>query len=237
MKKVLSRDEGWVTFYRDNIDALDVSDRRLRENEEEQKVLEKAGIRDGTTGDVSKVNDRIAKLRIQVSDAFSKTASHKQCEEAVRIIGSTLGFHSTRPCTDVGKGPDNLWTDTHTNSAIAFELKSDKGAEGMLGKDDIGQGLNHIEWVRTQLPDIKLLGLVFVTDAEKLSEKSSPSDKMHLGSQDHLRRIWDDFIGLIERNRMKSPLEKLAEASKIGELAEWQLDGILRRLSKKKLSK
>jgi len=48
-------------------------------------------------------------------------------------------------------------------------------------------------------------------------------------------RMWDDFLAVIERLRVKAPLERVVEASKIGELPEWSLNGMLLRLSKKKI--
>ncbi len=330
MNKVLDRDPGWVNYYRDNIDAIDVPTQRLRDNEEEQDALEDAGrhevrfmtkmwdndldgaftelesiirraatydpmlagwysiwagvslyvagksdaaldlfdearhrigrnlplprrevaekaklepvkasieqaIRDAAAGEVFRINDRIAKLRHQAGDAFSKKATHKQSEEAVRSIGAALGFQSSRPCTDFGKGPDVLWLDFRTKEALAFELKCDKSATSKLSKDDVGQGLNHIEWLRVQYPDIALLGLLFLTDADGISDKGSPSEKMHIGTQDQLRKLWDDFLAVIERLRVKAPLERVVEASKISELPEWSLNGMLLRLSKKKI--
>ena len=89
---------------------------------------------------LSKANDRIARLRIEGRDAFADSSSHKQCEEAVRAIGAGIGFISSRPCTDFGKGPDNLWIDANSKQAIAFELKTYKAEDSALSKDDIGQG-------------------------------------------------------------------------------------------------
>lgn len=324
MEKLISRDEGWVNFYRDNIDAADFSEATLRESEEENAILEDAGknevwfmtklwdndlqaykeleavikdvaifdpmlagwysmwvgvthhaagqsdaaldmfdearrrighklplprrppavqqkiepsktvieeaIRQIADNSVMRINDRIAKLRALTTDAFSKTTTHKQCEEAVRELGSAIGFFSSRPCTDFGKGPDNLWIDVHRKQMIAFELKTDKSADSTLTKDDIGQGLNHIEWLKTQHKDLELLGLIFLTDCEKVSDKASASEKMHFGTQDKLRKVWDDFLGTVDRIKTKAPLEKIVDASKTGELPEWSPTGIHKRL-------
>ena len=328
MNKLISRDSGWVNFYRDNINEVDLPSARLQENEESNLVLEKAGksevrfmtklwdndlegaakelegeikevaivdpmlagwysiwagvayyaankldpsydlfeearrrigrnvpiprrptsapqetsasktpieeaIRQIVLTELMKINDRTAKLRIEARDAFSETASHKQCEESVRAIGAALGFISTRPCTDFGKGPDNLWIDAHSKQMLAFELKTDKASSSNLTKDDIGQGHNHIEWLKTQYPDLNLLGLIFLTRAEKISEKSAPSDAMYLGSPSQLQKLWEDFFNAIDRVKTLSPIEKLAEANKIGGLPEWAPNGVFRRLVSK----
>ena len=110
---------------------------------------------------VGRINDKIAKMKASASDAFSSLVSHKKAEEAIRVIGASLGFQSSRPCTNFGAGPDNLWIDLRTKQMIAFELKSDKSVDLILKKEDIGQGLNHIEWLRNSYPELKLLGLIF----------------------------------------------------------------------------
>ncbi|WP_420131565.1 DEAD/DEAH box helicase family protein [Rhodopseudomonas sp.] len=188
-------------------------------------------IRQIALSDVMTVNDRIAKLRARARDVFSPNSSSNQCEEAVRAIGAGLGFISTRPDTDCGKGPDNLWVDAHSNTIIALELKTDKSDEGSLTKEDIGQGHNHLEWIKSQYPGLKLIGLIYLTKARKISGKSDPSVDMHLASPDSLQKVWNDFFDAVDRVKMLSPLEKIAEASKIGGLAEWEPSGIFRRLA------
>ncbi|MEH2491404.1 DEAD/DEAH box helicase family protein [Bradyrhizobium sp. AZCC 2230] len=325
MNKVISRDAGWVNYYRDNINDMDVPKGKLQENEQNNLVLEKAGksevrfmtklwdndpegaakdleeeirevaivdpmlagwysiwagvayyaanktdaaydlfdearrrigrnlplprravseiekktdpqtlmeeaVRQIVLTDLAKINDRIAKARILAKNAFSNAAPHKQCEEAVRAIGATLGFVSTRPCTDHGKGPDNLWLDSHSKQMIAFELKTDKTVQSTLSKDDVGQGHNHIEWLKTHYPNTKLHGLIFLTDAQKVSDKSDPSEMMYFGTQAQLLKVWEEFFTAIDRIKTLSPMEKLAEADKVGTLPEWNPEGIFRRL-------
>jgi hypothetical protein len=325
VSRLISRDVGWVNYYRDNIDAIDIPETVLEENEREHIALENAGksevrfmtklwdgdldgaqtefesavrdvaifdpmlagwysiwagvafhaagksdaafdmfdearrrigrklpvprrprteqakegpsktvIEDGirqiVDHDLMRVNDRIAKLRAQTQNAFSKTASHKQCEEAVREIGVALGFVSSRPCTDFGKGPDNLWIDVANRKMIAFELKTDKAPTSHLTKDDIGQGLNHIEWLKTQYADSEILGLIFMTDCMKVSEKANASESMYFGTQEQLRKLLEDFFSVVDRIKVKPVLEKFIEANKVGELPEWITPGVFQRL-------
>jgi hypothetical protein len=201
-----------------------------------QTPIEEA-IRQIALADLIKINDRVARVRIEAKEAFSEAATHKQCEEAVRVIGATFGFVSSRPCTDYGKGPDNLWLDSHSKQMVAFELKTDKSVESALSKDDIGQGHNHLEWLKTQYPNIELLGLIFLTDAQKVSDKSDPSDLMYLGTQSQLQRVWEDFFTAIDKIKTLSPIEKIAEANKVGTLPEWNPQGVFRRLVSKRCKK
>ena len=39
---------------------------------------------------------------------------------------------------------------------IAFELKTEKKQNSVINKDDIGQGLNHLEWLKAQYADLEL---------------------------------------------------------------------------------
>jgi len=205
------------------------------ENVGPSKTFIEEALRQVVTGDVAKINDRIAKLRASTSDAFSTLASHKQAEEAVRIIGSTLGFVSSRPCSDHGVGPDNLWIDVMSKRMIAFELKTDKKAEALINKDEVGQGLNHLEWLKKQFPEITLVGLIYLTDSHQVSAKGSPASNMHVSSQATLRKVWDDFLSCVQRIRPKSQIERFIEAGKIGELPEWSCEGIFKRLAEKKM--
>jgi hypothetical protein len=43
-------------------------------------------------------------------------------------------------------------------------------------------------------------------------------------------RSWTEFFAAIDRIKTKSPLERLSDANKIGELPEWTTEGIFERL-------
>jgi hypothetical protein len=199
------------------------------------KTFLEEALRTLTEGSVVRINDRIANLRALTRHAFLQDASHRQCEEAVRVIGASLGLSSSRPCNDFGIGPDNLWIDLQNKKMLAFELKTEKKQSATLSKDDIGQGLNHLEWLKKQYFDLHLLGLIFLTDCRKVSEKGSPSDQMYLGSQQGLRSLWEEFLNIIERIRPRTPIERLIEAEKTGELTEWSSSGIFRRLAEARM--
>jgi hypothetical protein len=46
--------------------------------------------------------------------------------------------------------------------------------------------------------------------------------------------LWEDFFTAIDRIKTLSPLEKIAEANKVGTLPEWTPSGIFQRLTKKR---
>jgi hypothetical protein len=217
--------------------TLPLPRRRVAEMDEADppKTFFDEALRRIATGSVGKVNDQIAKVRASTSDAFSPSASHKQAEESVRIIGSSLGFLSIRPCTEFGAGPDNVWIDAGSKKMIGFELKTDKGKDVQVNKDEVGQGLNHLEWLKKQYHELELIGLIYLTESSKASEKSSPADSMYFGSPSALQKLRDDFFGIVERIRPKTQMERYIEAKKISEFPEWSIDGIFKRLAEKKM--
>lgn len=116
---------------------------------------------------------------------------------------------------------------------LAFELKTDKAADSSLSKDDVGQGHNHIEWLKSQYPEIELLGLIFLTQAQKVSDKADPSEQMFFGTPTSLSKVWNDFFSAIDKIKTLAPLEKVVEANKVGALPEWSPSGIFQRLASK----
>ena len=203
---------------------------------EPPKTFIEDAIREIAKGTVMQINDRIAKLRISTENAFLGGVGHKKNEEAVREIGAALGFSSTRPCSDYGQGPDNLWIDMLKKNMIAFELKTEKQASSALKKEEVGQGLSHIEWLKKQFPEIKLIGLIYFGECHRITDQSSPADSMFFATPGRLRTIWDDFLSVIERVRPRTEIERFIEAKKIGELPEWSCEGIFSRIAEKKLS-
>lgn len=246
----------WIgmTFYAEGntdaaIDMFDEARRRIGRNlplprrkigdvkiDTPPRTMIEQAIRDVAYGSVIQINDRLAKLRALALDAFSPKAGHRKCEEAVRVIGAALGFVSSRPCNDSGVGPDNLWIDVRNRNMIGFELKTDKGIDATITKDDIGQGLNHCEWLKKNYPDLNLVGLIFLTDSRQISERGNPSDNMYLGSQERLQNLWSEFFAVIESVRPRTEFERIAEAAKVGEQPEWLCDGIFRRIADKKMA-
>ena len=75
-----------------------------------------------------------------------------------------------------------------------------------------------------------------MSDAKEVSEKGSPADNMYLGTQEKLGKLWDAFLGNIDRIRPKTQIERFIEAKKIGELHEWSTEGIFKRLIERKLA-
>ena len=83
------------------------------------------------------------------------TGTFKQVEESIRCLGQYLGFIATRPDNEYGTGPDILWIFSD-KSALCVDAKTDKLANSVYRKEELGQLSDHVQWVRgnTEATDI-----------------------------------------------------------------------------------
>jgi hypothetical protein len=162
-------------------------------------------------------------------------ASPRQMEEAVRALGELLGFEGSRPDNDVGTGPDVLWEDTEADTALAFELKTDKQPSASYSKKDIGQGHDHVAWVAKEKANRRLLGLGFVGPDGACTDRANPSPNMWIIEPRQLAKVRDRVLALIRDMRKELPLDRLASArEKCGE-AEWTLDSLFKSVRGRRL--
>jgi hypothetical protein len=164
-----------------------------------------------------------------------KDGTSNQSEASVRTLGELLGLHSTRPDNDEGTGPDNLWEDTETGKVLALELKTDKQASGMINKKDIGQGHDHITWVKDNYHSYELLGLVFVSEVQTLDRSANPSEDMSLVSISKLVSLKDAVFALMTDIRSRLPIERLNVTDEFTKEDKWSLESISADLNEKKL--
>lgn len=78
---------------------------------------------------------------------FNKTPFNT-FENAIYELGKSLGFESTRPEKQYGKGPDNLWIDNDKNYCI-IECKNE-ATSNIISKDYCEQLLGSINWVKEE---------------------------------------------------------------------------------------
>lgn len=122
--------------------------------------------------------------RISVADA--STAQH---EEAVRLLGETLGLTATRPDNDAGgKGPDVLWRTPQDDLLFVIELKTDKSMDTVYNKDDVGQIHNHIQWASDCFPGAEQIRLI-IGPRLPCSAASSPPEDTWIVTPDEIDRL------------------------------------------------
>jgi hypothetical protein len=152
-------------------------------------------------------NRQLGKIRAALAPL--EGATPRQMEEAARYLGELLGFESTRPDNDLGTGPDVLWVDQDENAVLGFELKTDKNEESQYSKEDIGQCLNHLEWMKEKNTDKEVLGVLLVGEPNAVSAKASPNRSIFYASSDVLVQIRDELLGLLEDIHKMIPLQRL----------------------------
>lgn len=153
-------------------------------------------------------------------------ASAEKHEEALRVLGEYLGFMSVRPDNDGGSGPDVFWIDDLTQRCLAFELKTQKKANPTYFKKEIGQGYNHLEWVRQNYPNHFCLGLVYVGSHGKLDKTANPSSEMYLCDISVLAVIRNQLIAGIRDLRAIAPTQRKSKVTEFCSASQWTLDGI-----------
>ncbi|WP_265517055.1 DEAD/DEAH box helicase family protein [Nitratireductor luteus] len=198
-----------------------------------QTVIEE-GLRAFCVGSIPELIRRLTKLIDHSQPAF-EDADHKKAEEAVRIIGAALGFDSSRPCTDVNDGPDNLWVDHHSMTAIPIELKTEKGAGSSLNSEEVGQIFQHYQWTIDNYPEHSVPGILVYTETATVTDSSNPSEHMFFSNREAMKAIFNAFTVTVQDFGKLTPVERYARASLIGEEAEWSATGIFKRLATKPL--
>lgn len=181
-----------------------------------------------------KYNKEIRRLESNLQGL--KRGTSNQSEASVRALGELLGLHSTRPDNDEGTGPDNLWEDNETDKVLAFELKTEKKASGLLSKKDVGQGHDHIAWVRTNYETHVLIGLAFVSEVEQVDNTANPSEEMSLTSMSNLFTLKEAIFALIEDIRNRLPIERLNVTDELTKQEKWSLEAIGGFLAGKRLA-
>ncbi|UDL87267.1 DEAD/DEAH box helicase family protein [Mesorhizobium sp. PAMC28654] len=201
---------------------------------ENTRTVVEEGLRAFCVGSIPELNRRMTKMIDLVQPAFSET-DHRKAEEAVRVIGAALGFESSRPCTDVNDGPDNLWLDHHSKTAIPIELKTDKATTSWLNSEEVGQVFQHLQWTIDNFPDYQVPGILVYSESSMVTDSSNPSARMFFSNRVAMQKVYRDFLAVVQGMGNLSPLERYARASSMGEQQEWSAEGLFARLAVKPL--
>ena len=76
----------------------------------------------------------------------------KAAEEAMMILGRLLGLESSRPDSEEGSGPDNLWSGDTEGGVWGFDLKTGKERTSTYDKKEISLAHSHAQWVADKIP-------------------------------------------------------------------------------------
>lgn len=114
----------------------------------------------------------------KVAEDLKYEASVNRVEEAVAELGRLLGLDSRRPDSEIGKGPDVMWSSGEGLITCGFELKTDKDKDSIYTKDEIGQCYNHLQWVRLQAGEASKVAIV--GRALDVSAKADPDPALEI---------------------------------------------------------
>ena len=105
---------------------------------------------------VSRFDKEIAHISRRFEPLAKQGATSAQHEETTRALGEALGFTSSRPDNVYRTGPDVLWIDEEQKGALLFELKTLQNGNNPITKKAVGQGHDHIQWVKENTLTLKL---------------------------------------------------------------------------------
>ncbi|WP_434725358.1 DEAD/DEAH box helicase family protein [Mesorhizobium sp. RIZ17] len=177
----------------------------------------------------------IARIRTQVASVLNADHSSNQHEEAVRYVGELLGFDATRPDNELGVGPDVVWFDDEQKFLIPFELKTKKAEPAEYSKDEVGQSLNHLQWVAENFKGYRCDGLFVLGPDGTCKANANPSDDLYLLTVKRFRDSLGQFLGRLEDVRGRTALERWTLINEMGQLPEWQLNGWFNLLRDRRL--
>ena len=161
--------------------------------------------------------------------------SAKQAEEGLRTLGEMLGFRATRPDNEVGTGPDVVWSDDENAQVLGFELKTDKESS-QYNKKEVGQGHDHLQWLKENYAGCDLMGLVFVGRATEVSPRSNPSKEMMRCATSTVHGLGTRLISLTEDIRAELPISRRARIREVSEAPDWTLRRLMEELGCRSLS-
>ena len=123
-------------------------------------------------------------------------------EEQVRFLGELLGYASSRPEKQFGKGPDNLWLDHIGKKALLFELKTGYSIGDTLAKSAIGQVTQHNTWFKDEsgYNSYQVLGCIILMPDIVLASEASPTDDIKKLLIESYRNWVEEFISEVKKS-------------------------------------
>jgi len=123
------------------------------------------------------------------------SGSVPQTEESLRALGELLGLEATRPDKEFGTGPDVLWIAV-TGPAFCIEAKTNKNDDSQYKKDEVGQLLDHCQWV-TDNKGVEDILPVFIGPLNGATNSANPPDSLEVIPLEDLRELGDKVIAAL----------------------------------------
>ena len=178
------------------------------------------------TNDLIDANHKIADALNILQRLVMPDTDPTAYDESLRQLGKTLGFVASRPDSEFNTGPDVLWVDKKNQLAIAFETKIKKLAKSSYSKKEIGQSHDHLQWLKDNVSQAKLLGLAIVGRCTSVDASASPSEAMIFLNPEGIKKLATRMRDLIQRINLQTPLERRGSIDALGDTTEYDMNSI-----------
>lgn len=132
-------------------------------------------------------NGYLIKIDSLLNDLCFTTTSYNRFEENIKELGKALGFVSSRPEEEQGKGPDNLWG-LDNQEFMVIECKNETTAE-VISKHDCNQLNGSINWLDNNFPGHKGCYPIMIHNSNVFSYECSPHEGIRIMDPITLQRF------------------------------------------------
>jgi len=148
----------------------------------------------------------------------------KSFEYALKEIGLLLGFHSSRPEDEVGKGPDNFWI-SEDNKFMVIECKNGTTTE-QISKHDCNQLNGSIIWFESLYPTQKENCYpIMIHNSSTFTYECSPNPNIRIITPPLLEKLKGEILNFANNVVNPSVFSNPVEISKL--LQQLKLTGKL----------
>jgi len=151
-----------------------------------------------------------------------------QTEQSLMDLGKYLGFSATRPDKEHGAGPDILWIDSGV--ALVMEAKTEKYTD--YTKDNVGQLLNHVEWVKDSYSDLNSVIALFIGQVRRATDSASPSSDIKVCELENFEELGRNAASAYDDVASRAmPISLIQEIQNIIEERNLSIDLVLEQLN------
>lgn len=173
------------------------------------------------------INDAISSIRETISNLkYSPLNKAEKFEEAIKELGSILGYISSRPEKEQKEGPDNLWI-MNNNTCLVIESKSEKKDTNLIDKRDISQLLHSLTWFDNKYinKDLQIYGVTMQYNGKK-DTLAETNEKIRVIDNKNLESIKSQLNKYIHFLSQRSNINNITEEELLTEFASYKFDTI-----------
>jgi len=127
-----------------------------------------------------------------ISNLIFSSTEYKVFEENIDSLGKHLGFTCSRPDTEVGAGPDNLWY-IGNDLYLVIECKNEAVSD-FICKDDCGQLLTSVNWCKINCSETKKYVPIMIHKSNCFDSNAGPSEDIRIMTESNIQMISESVI-------------------------------------------